>query len=61
MLVMGQAMVLDRVPPEPRAFWKDRDHPKTDPQIPKERQAFSILKLADFWLISSQKCWWYDG
>ena len=35
----------------PRVFWEDRDRPKTDPQRPKDRRAFTVLKLADFWLI----------
>ena len=52
-LVIGRATVLDRGPPGPRPFWEDRDRPKTNPLRPKDRRAFSVLKLADFWLISS--------
>ena len=47
-IVMGRATVLDRGPPGPRAFWEDRDRPKTDPLRPKDQRAFLVLKLADF-------------
>ena len=51
MLVMFRSSVLDRGPPGPRVFWEDRDRTKTDPQRPKDRRSFSVLKLADFLLI----------
>ena len=47
-LVMFQSSVLDRGPPGPRVFWEDRDRTKTDPQRPKDRQSFLVLKLANF-------------
>ena len=51
LVVMFRSSVLDRGPPGPRVFWEDRDRTKTDPQRPKDRRSFSVLKLADFWPI----------
>ena len=48
-VVMFRSSVLDRGPPGPRVFWEDRDRTKTDPQRPKDRWSFSVLKFANFW------------
>ena len=46
---MFRSSVLDRGPPGPKVFWEDRDRTKTDPQRPKDRRSFLVLKFANFW------------
>ena len=73
---MFRSSVLDRGLPGLKVFWEDRDRTKTDPQRPKDRRSFSVLKLANFladfrpicsqiwinfWISLFPKCQWWVG